>query len=67
MDKIYLSNKLIFLQVPIGGPERMKTFPKLLPTDFSVVGCGLDQSASDILLSSAGMSSNYVILSHLMI
>ncbi|KAJ8025529.1 Nitric oxide-associated protein 1 [Holothuria leucospilota] len=45
------------IPVPIGGAERMKTFPKLLPVDFEVEGCGWQKSASDILLSSAGWVS----------
>ncbi|PIK49487.1 putative nitric oxide-associated protein 1-like [Apostichopus japonicus] len=47
-----------YFKVPIGGAERMKTFPKLLPTDYKVIGSGWQESASDVLLSSAGVLYN---------
>lgn len=44
----------ILLGVPLGGSERMKTFPELVPQDFSVEGAGYLEAAADITLSSAG-------------
>uniref|UniRef100_A0A3B4BJE8 Uncharacterized protein n=1 Tax=Periophthalmus magnuspinnatus TaxID=409849 RepID=A0A3B4BJE8_9GOBI len=42
------------LGVPMGGAERMKTFPKLLPSDLQIQGKGYDEAAADIKISSAG-------------
>lgn len=42
------------LKVPIGGEERMKTFPPLVPQDFELIGGGPDTAICDIKLSSAG-------------
>ncbi|KAK7916774.1 hypothetical protein WMY93_012535 [Mugilogobius chulae] len=42
------------LGVPMGGPERMKTFPKLIPMDLQIQGKGFHDAAADIKISSAG-------------
>ncbi|MBN3271185.1 NOA1 protein, partial [Polyodon spathula] len=42
------------LGVPIGGEERMKQFPPLIPKDIDLKGIGPDQAVADIKLSSAG-------------
>ncbi|XP_015226986.1 PREDICTED: nitric oxide-associated protein 1 [Cyprinodon variegatus] len=42
------------LGVPVGGSERMKQFPTLVPQDFSLEGLGYLEAAADITLSSAG-------------
>lgn len=42
------------LGVPIGGEERMKQFPPLIPKDIDLKGVGPDQAVADIKLSSAG-------------
>ncbi|KAJ0068999.1 hypothetical protein NL108_015791, partial [Boleophthalmus pectinirostris] len=41
------------LGVPMGGAERMKTFPKLIPNDVQIEGKGFDEVAVDIKISSA--------------
>ncbi|XP_072251205.1 nitric oxide-associated protein 1 isoform X2 [Leuresthes tenuis] len=42
------------LGVPIGGSERMKQFPALVPQEFRLEGRGYLEAAADIKLSSAG-------------
>ncbi|KAM4733080.1 nitric oxide-associated protein 1 [Anableps anableps] len=42
------------LGVPVGGSERMKRFPALVPQDFGLEGRGYLEAAADITLSSAG-------------
>ncbi|XP_075994454.1 nitric oxide-associated protein 1 [Genypterus blacodes] len=42
------------LGVPVGGSERMKEFPALVPQEFRLEGRGYLQAAADIKLSSAG-------------
>ncbi|XP_063044118.1 nitric oxide-associated protein 1 [Engraulis encrasicolus] len=42
------------LKVPTGGPERMASFPPLVPQDFDLIGQGPDTAICDIKLSSAG-------------
>ncbi|XP_041916847.1 nitric oxide-associated protein 1 [Alosa sapidissima] len=42
------------LKVPIGGEERMREFPPLVPQDFELIGEGPDTAVCDIKLSSAG-------------
>ncbi|XP_019389775.1 PREDICTED: nitric oxide-associated protein 1 [Crocodylus porosus] len=42
------------LKVPMGGEERMKEFPPLVPQDIMLEGIGADEAAADIKLSSAG-------------
>ncbi|XP_022094367.1 nitric oxide-associated protein 1-like [Acanthaster planci] len=42
------------LTVPLGGPERMKTFPAMQPVEMKVVGQGWHCSAADVLFSSTG-------------
>ncbi|XP_072315710.1 nitric oxide-associated protein 1 [Eucyclogobius newberryi] len=42
------------LGVPMGGAERMKTFPKLVPMDLQIQGQGYGEAAADIKISSAG-------------
>ncbi|KAG8004353.1 Nitric oxide-associated protein 1 [Nibea albiflora] len=44
----------ILLGVPLGGLERMKDFPPLLPQEFRLEGRGYLEAATDIKLSSAG-------------
>lgn len=44
------------LQVPSGGPERMRRFPALVPQDLGLQGRGYLEAAADITLSSAGIS-----------
>ncbi|XP_056147295.1 nitric oxide-associated protein 1-like [Lampris incognitus] len=42
------------LGVPMGGEERMKTFPPLVSQDFQLVGQGYNQAIADIKFSTAG-------------
>ncbi|XP_053179697.1 nitric oxide-associated protein 1 [Scomber japonicus] len=42
------------LGVPLGGSDRMKDFPPLLPQEFKLEGRGHLEAAADITLSSAG-------------
>ncbi|KAF7664317.1 hypothetical protein LDENG_00179630 [Lucifuga dentata] len=42
------------LGVPVGGLERMKDFPALVPQEFRLEGQGYKQAAADIKFSSAG-------------
>ncbi|XP_062984507.1 nitric oxide-associated protein 1 [Elgaria multicarinata webbii] len=42
------------LKVPMGGEERMKDFPSLVPQDVMLEGIGEDEAVADIKLSSAG-------------
>ncbi|XP_054843152.1 nitric oxide-associated protein 1 [Eublepharis macularius] len=44
----------ILLKVPIGGEERMKDFPPLVPQDVMLEGVGAEEAVADIKLSSAG-------------
>uniref|UniRef100_A0A4W6CCT0 Nitric oxide associated 1 n=1 Tax=Lates calcarifer TaxID=8187 RepID=A0A4W6CCT0_LATCA len=44
----------ILLGVPMGGSERMKEFPALVPQEFRLEGRGYLEAAADIKLSSAG-------------
>ncbi|XP_005924099.1 nitric oxide-associated protein 1 [Haplochromis burtoni] len=44
----------VLLGVPVGGSERMKEFPALVPQEFSLEGRGYLEAAADIKLSSAG-------------
>ncbi|RMC13726.1 hypothetical protein DUI87_08807 [Hirundo rustica rustica] len=43
-----------FLKVPMGGEERMKEFPPLVPQDITLKGVGITEAVADIKLSSAG-------------
>ncbi|NXL90056.1 NOA1 protein, partial [Alectura lathami] len=43
-----------FLKVPMGGEERMKEFPPLVPQDITLKGIGTTEAVADIKLSSAG-------------
>ncbi|PKU45911.1 nitric oxide-associated protein 1 [Limosa lapponica baueri] len=43
-----------FLKVPMGGEERMKDFPPLVPQDITLKGIGTTEAVADIKLSSAG-------------
>ncbi|NXU58601.1 NOA1 protein, partial [Turnix velox] len=43
-----------FLKVPMGGEERMKEFPPLVPQDITLKGIGATEAIADIKLSSAG-------------
>ncbi|NXU05753.1 NOA1 protein, partial [Buphagus erythrorhynchus] len=43
-----------FLKVPMGGEERMKEFPPLVPQDIRLKGIGTTEAVADIKLSSAG-------------
>lgn len=45
------------LQVPLGGPERLKKWPPLLPKQVDLIGEGWEKSCADIVLSSAGWVS----------
>uniref|UniRef100_A0AAV2KA78 IPT/TIG domain-containing protein n=1 Tax=Knipowitschia caucasica TaxID=637954 RepID=A0AAV2KA78_KNICA len=38
----------------MGGAERMKTFPALVPMEIQIQGKGFDEAAADIKISSAG-------------
>ncbi|XP_025937882.1 nitric oxide-associated protein 1, partial [Apteryx rowi] len=42
------------LKVPMGGEERMKEFPPLVPQDIALEGIGTTEAVADIKLSSAG-------------
>ncbi|NXT29654.1 NOA1 protein, partial [Syrrhaptes paradoxus] len=42
------------LKVPMGGEERMKEFPPLVPQDITLKGVGTTEAVADIKLSSAG-------------
>ncbi|KAJ8262559.1 hypothetical protein GJAV_G00167790 [Gymnothorax javanicus] len=42
------------LGVPIGGEERMRTFPPLVPQDLELKGHGYPQATADIKISSMG-------------
>ncbi|KAK1799054.1 hypothetical protein P4O66_007320 [Electrophorus voltai] len=42
------------LAVPMGGEERMKVFPPLVPQDLELQGRGLNTAVTDIKLSAAG-------------
>ncbi|XP_047923746.2 nitric oxide-associated protein 1 [Anser cygnoides] len=42
------------LKVPMGGKERMKEFPPLVPQDVTLKGVGTTEAVADIKLSSAG-------------
>ncbi|NXQ97201.1 NOA1 protein, partial [Sagittarius serpentarius] len=42
------------LKVPMGGEERMKDFPPLVPQDITLKGIGTTEAVADIKLSSAG-------------
>ncbi|KAF0040249.1 hypothetical protein F2P81_008484 [Scophthalmus maximus] len=44
----------VLLGVPMGGSERMKEFPPLVPQEFRLEGRGHLEAAADIKLSSAG-------------
>lgn len=44
----------VLLGVPMGGEERMKSFPPLVPQDFTLKGLGFDQAMADIKMSSLG-------------
>ncbi|XP_026187112.1 nitric oxide-associated protein 1 [Mastacembelus armatus] len=44
----------VLLGVPVGGSERMKEFPALVPEEFRLKGQGYLKAAADITLSSAG-------------
>ncbi|KAJ7335479.1 hypothetical protein JRQ81_013420 [Phrynocephalus forsythii] len=44
----------VLLKVPIGGKERMKDFPPLVPHDVVLEGIGDTEAVADIKLSSAG-------------
>ncbi|NWU71127.1 NOA1 protein, partial [Pterocles burchelli] len=55
VDAVYekhASQKL--LKVPMGGEERMKEFPPLVPQDITLKGVGTTEAIADIKLSSAG-------------
>ncbi|NXW41754.1 NOA1 protein, partial [Nyctiprogne leucopyga] len=43
-----------FLKVPMGGEERMREFPPLVPQDITLKGIGTSEAVADIKLSSAG-------------
>ncbi|CAM4655513.1 unnamed protein product [Lepidochelys kempii] len=42
------------LKVPMGGEERMKEFPPLIPQEITLEGIGTREAVADIKLSSAG-------------
>lgn len=42
------------MQVPMGGDDRMRDFPPLVPQDFELIGQGPTVAVCDIKLSSAG-------------
>ncbi|XP_034399554.1 nitric oxide-associated protein 1-like [Cyclopterus lumpus] len=44
----------VLLGVPLGGSERMKQFPVLVPQEFRLEGRGYLEAAADVKLSSAG-------------
>lgn len=45
------------VQIPTGGSERLATFPVLQSQEHIIRGVGWKQSASDVVLSSAGWVS----------
>ncbi|XP_078668356.1 nitric oxide-associated protein 1-like [Branchiostoma floridae x Branchiostoma belcheri] len=55
-DDLYArhAGKMDLLKVPIGGDERMASFPPLQPTEVTVTGVDNKFSAADLVLSSAG-------------
>ncbi|NXH70329.1 NOA1 protein, partial [Hydrobates tethys] len=54
-DAIYEKNAgQELLKVPMGGEERMKEFPPLVPQDITLKGIGTTEAVADIKLSSAG-------------
>lgn len=51
----YVSLLCLFsLQIPVGGKERMETFPPLGSQEFTIKGIGWDASAADVVLSNVG-------------
>ncbi|XP_041652730.1 nitric oxide-associated protein 1-like [Cheilinus undulatus] len=55
VDQIYEKHAGgVLLGVPMGGPERMKTFPPLVPQEVRLEGRGYLEASADITLSSAG-------------
>lgn len=40
--------------VPVNKPERLKLWPKLTSKDMEVIGISEEESAADVVLSSAG-------------
>ncbi|XP_022783749.1 nitric oxide-associated protein 1-like isoform X2 [Stylophora pistillata] len=42
------------LGIPVGGKERMETFPPLGSQEFTIKGIGWDASAADVVLSNVG-------------
>ncbi|XP_069387316.1 nitric oxide-associated protein 1 isoform X2 [Paralichthys olivaceus] len=54
-DSVYAKHAgHVLLGVPMGGPERMKEFPALVPQEFRLEGRGYLEAAADLKLSSAG-------------
>ncbi|KAM7167667.1 nitric oxide-associated protein 1 [Macrochelys suwanniensis] len=54
-DSIYQKHAgKTLLKVPMGGEERMKEFPPLIPQDITLEGIGTLEAVADIKLSSAG-------------
>ncbi|XP_037752470.1 nitric oxide-associated protein 1 [Chelonia mydas] len=54
-DSIYQKHAgKTLLKVPIGGEERMKEFPPLIPQEITLEGIGTLEAVADIKLSSAG-------------
>lgn len=46
------------VQVPVGGSERMKVFPALVPQEFRLEGRSYLEAAADVKLSSAGKNNS---------
>ncbi|NXA39999.1 NOA1 protein, partial [Eudromia elegans] len=46
-----------FMKVPMGGEERMKEFPPLVPQDVTLEGIGTTEAVADIKFSSTGKSA----------
>lgn len=53
------------LVVPSNDPERLALFPPLQSKNFEFTGIGNNQSAADIVLSSAGVSSIFLMTNYL--
>ncbi|XP_078586987.1 nitric oxide-associated protein 1-like isoform X2 [Branchiostoma floridae x Branchiostoma japonicum] len=55
-DDLYArhAGKIDLLKVPLGGAERMESFPPLQPTEVTITGVDNKFSAADLVMSSAG-------------
>ena len=55
-NTIHMVSRVLYpsTQIPVGGSERLATFPALQSKELIIRGVGWKQSASDVVLSSAG-------------